>query len=86
MANAPATVGIEVVLSVALPFLFGRWLDQRFDTSPTFAVIGFLLGCGAAGRAVYRAWKHMQEVARREEEVEGNPRPLEDDEIKKEHE
>ena len=76
LANRPGTVGIEIVLSIALPFFVGRWLDGRFGTAPWIQVTGFLLGCAAAVRAVVRAAREMREVARREEEVEGNPRPM----------
>lgn len=75
MSNRPGTVGMEIVLSIALPMLLGYWIDQRFGTSPIFMLVFFGFGCGAAGKAVYRAWKYMQEVAKREEAVEGNPPP-----------
>jgi len=72
------TIGLEVVLCMLAGLFGGRWLDARFHTEPYLAVVGFLFGVAAGGNAIRRAWKEMQEVARREEAEEGNPAPIVD--------
>ena len=39
-------------IAVFLGILGGRWLDNRFGTAPIFFWIGFLLGIGAAAKAL----------------------------------
>lgn len=48
------SVGIEMGLSVAIGWLFGAWLDRRFETAPTLTLTFVLLGVAAAFRALYR--------------------------------
>ncbi len=36
--------GSQLGLSMALPILFGHWLDARYDTSPWFLLFGIFLG------------------------------------------
>ena len=69
------TLGLEIVLSVMLGFFGGRWLDGRLGTAPWLSLLGFFFGCGAAGKAIHRAWKEMQAVTTREEREQGNPTP-----------
>jgi len=69
------TIGLEVVLSIALGFFGGRWLDGKFGTEPYLAVLGFLFGIGAAVKAFQRALKEMKAQAEREEREQGNPLP-----------
>jgi F0F1-type ATP synthase assembly protein I len=71
-----STLGLEIVLSIIAGFFGGRWLDGRFGTAPWLSVLGFFLGCGAAGKAIHRTWKEMAAVTAREEREHGNPAPL----------
>jgi hypothetical protein len=52
-------LGFELVLSIAVGFLLGDYLDKRFGTH-WIAFVGFLVGCYAGFRALYRAAKQMQ--------------------------
>lgn len=62
--GGPGTLGIEIVLSVAVGLLGGAWLDKKFGASPWFTLIGLAYGLAAAARAVYRALKQAnQEIA-----------------------
>jgi len=70
------TLGLEIVLSIALGFFAGRWLDGKLHTEPYLAVLGFFFGIGAAVKAIARTMKEMQAVAAQEEREEGNPAPL----------
>jgi F0F1-type ATP synthase assembly protein I len=71
-----ATIGLELVLSIAVGFFGGRYLDDKLGTAPWLSVVGFLFGVAAAVKAVHRAWTQMQTVARIEEREQGNPEPL----------
>lgn len=73
------TVGLEVVLCILVGLFLGRWLDGKLGTDPYLSVLWFFFGLGAAGKAVFRAWKDMQAVAEREEREQGNPAPRFDD-------
>lgn len=74
------TVGMEMVLSVLAGLWIGYKIDGWLHTDPWFTVIWFFFGCGAAAKAVHRAWKDMQREAKREEAIEGNPIPAFPDE------
>lgn len=62
-----STVGLELVLSILAGFFAGRWLDGKFDTAPTLQLVGFVFGCVAGFRAIYRAAKKMNAEAERDE-------------------
>ena len=70
--GGPGTLGIEIVLSVAVGLLGGAWLDKKFGASPWFTLIGLAYGIAAASRAVYRALKQankeIEELDRKERE------------------
>lgn len=72
------TLGLEIVLCIALGFFGGKWLDDKFDTAPYLAVIGFCFGLAAAIKGVMRAHAEMQALAAKEEREQGNPRPIYD--------
>jgi ATP synthase protein I len=50
-------IGVEMGVSVAVGLLLGRYLDQKFHTSPWLTVFLGAAGIGAAGKAVYDAVK-----------------------------
>ncbi|MFO7179147.1 MAG: AtpZ/AtpI family protein [Pseudomonadota bacterium] len=68
----PGTVGLEVVLSIALGLFGGAWLDEKLSTTPWLTVIGLAYGVAAAGRAIYRALKRanreLEDLERKERE------------------
>jgi F0F1-type ATP synthase assembly protein I len=72
------TIGLEIVLSIALGFFGGRWLDEKFATAPYLAGVGFVFGLAAAIKAVMRAHAEMQVLAAKEEREQGNPLPIYD--------
>jgi F0F1-type ATP synthase assembly protein I len=41
------TMGIQLAAGIVIFFLIGWWLDTRYETSPTFKLIG--LGVGSVG-------------------------------------
>lgn len=54
------TIGIELVLSIALGFVGGRWIDRHLGTAPWFMWIGLALGVVAAVRAFIRLAKPLK--------------------------
>lgn len=72
------TIGLEIVLSIALGFFGGRWLDEKFGTAPYLGGLGFVFGLAAAIKAVMRAHAEMQALAAKEEREQGNPLPMYD--------
>lgn len=72
LGNA-ATVGLEFVLSIVLPMLFGVWLDEKLGTSPWMMVVWLGFGLAAGIRALMRAAKaatrEAEELERREQEA-----------------
>lgn len=71
-----ATLGMELVLSIAVGFFAGRYLDGKLGTAPWLSVVGFLFGIGASVKAIHRAWAQMQAIAKIEEREQGNPAPM----------
>lgn len=57
------TLGMEIVLSIAVGLFGGQWLDKRFGTHGWLMWIGFAYGLAAAGRAIYRAVRNSNREA-----------------------
>ncbi len=47
-------VGVTVAVSILIGLIAGQWLDERFQTSPLFLLLGLLLGLASAGYSLYR--------------------------------
>lgn len=58
-ATAVTTIGLEM----ALPPLFGAWVDRRFDTAPVWTVVLAVLGFAVAMRHL---WDLAKRLGRRE--------------------
>lgn len=70
------TLGLEIVLSFLIGLFGGRWLDDRYGTSPWCFFGGVALGIVLSVKAITRAMRLMRQVAEREEREYGNPKPL----------
>ncbi|UCF37526.1 MAG: AtpZ/AtpI family protein [Acidobacteriota bacterium] len=48
--------GIVFILPTTIVglFLFGQYLDSRFETEPYLAILGFFVGVAVAGLELYR--------------------------------
>jgi F0F1-type ATP synthase assembly protein I len=66
------SLGIELILSMAVGYYVGRWLDGRLATAPWLALAGFVVGVYAGFRQFFRAAKRMTEEAEREDEASGD--------------
>ena len=52
---ALSTVGITLVLCIAIGAGAGMWLDRHFHTEPACTLVGFFLGVIAGFRELLRA-------------------------------
>jgi hypothetical protein len=68
--TSASALGIEIVVAVTLPTLAAMWLERNLTHwRPWTTLIGFSIGCGAAGLALARvAREHRQAVEERREE------------------
>ena len=53
------SLGFELLGSIAIGYYLGVWLDKKAGTH-WIAFVGFLLGCYAGFRALFKAAKRMQ--------------------------
>jgi F0F1-type ATP synthase assembly protein I len=61
------TVGLELVLSILIGFFGGQWLDKKFGGGHGWLTIaGFVVGCYAGFRSIYKAYRVMQRQAAEE--------------------
>ncbi len=70
-----SSVGIEMAISVVIGLFGGQWLDRKFGTEPLFLLIGVLVCCAAAGKAVWAAVKKADRMADRDPADPGPERP-----------
>jgi F0F1-type ATP synthase assembly protein I len=54
MAGSTGAIGIEIAAAIAIGYFGGHWLDQHFGTSPWLTIGGFVVGLGAAVKALVR--------------------------------
>jgi F0F1-type ATP synthase assembly protein I len=77
------SVGFELLASIAVGYYLGHWLDGKLGTH-WIALVGFLLGCYAGFRALFRTAKQMQRDIEREEKLERGEDPWRDEEVSEE--
>ncbi|HVH41695.1 MAG TPA: AtpZ/AtpI family protein [Labilithrix sp.] len=68
------SVGFELLASIAVGYYLGHWLDGKFGTR-WIGFVGFLLGCYAGFRALFRTAKQMQRDIERDEKLERGEDP-----------
>ena len=68
------SLGFELLGSIAVGYYLGAWLDKKAGTH-WFSLIGFLLGCYAGFRAIFKAAKNMQRDIENEERLERGEDP-----------
>jgi ATP synthase protein I len=67
-------LGFELLMSMAIGYYGGLWLDRKLGTR-WIALLGFLVGCYAGFRAIFRAAKQMERDIEREERLERGEDP-----------
>ena len=68
------SLGFELLGSIAIGYYLGTYLDKRFDTH-WIAFVGFLIGCYAGFRALFKAAKTMQRDIENDERLERGEDP-----------
>lgn len=68
------SVGFELLLSIAVGYYLGHWLDGKFGTR-WIGFVGFILGCYAGFRGLFRAAKQMERDVERDEMLERGEDP-----------
>jgi F0F1-type ATP synthase assembly protein I len=63
--------GSEAVFSILITAGIGYWLDSRFETTPTFLLIGLAVGFAAFTVRLVRLGREMQRRAMNEAEETG---------------
>lgn len=53
-AAKASAIGIQFVISIAIGAFGGKWLDEKFGTTPWLLLAGVVLGAVAAFRDLYR--------------------------------
>lgn len=77
------SLGLELLLSMAVGYYGGAWLDKKLGTR-WIAAVGFLVGCYAGFRALFKAARTMQrDIINEERLARGEdpwaPRPDDDE-------
>jgi ATP synthase protein I len=65
---AASAIGLELGVSVIIGLLFGRWLDDRFGTSPWLMIVFVAFGFAAGIRAVVRGVRRADAAATRDDD------------------
>jgi F0F1-type ATP synthase assembly protein I len=68
------SLGLELLLSIAVGYYVGLFLDRHFGTH-WIALVGFLLGCYAGFRALFRAAKQMTRDIENDERLDRGEDP-----------
>lgn len=68
------SLGFELLASIAVGYYGGLWLDRKLGTH-WIAFVGFLLGCYAGFRTLFKAASHMQRDIELEERLERGEDP-----------
>jgi F0F1-type ATP synthase assembly protein I len=53
-AAEASSIGIEMVVSLALGYFAGSYADRHLHTKPWLTILGFLIGIGASVKAMVR--------------------------------
>jgi F0F1-type ATP synthase assembly protein I len=72
-------LGFELLASIAIGYYGGLWLDRKLGTH-WIAFVGFLVGCYAGFRAIFKAAKQMQRDIELDERLERGEDPWAEDE------
>lgn len=68
------SLGFELLASIAVGYYLGLWADRKLGTR-WLALVGFLVGCYAGFRVLYRAAKQMTRDIERDERIERGEDP-----------
>jgi ATP synthase protein I len=60
IAGTTGAVGIEVAVAIIIGYFGGRYLDQKFQTTPWISYLGLCAGIGAAIKALVRVVRNYR--------------------------
>ena len=60
LAGQYSSVGVEMAVCIGFSVWLGTWADEKFGTDPGFTLFGFVVGVGAATKAVIRVTRRFQ--------------------------
>mgnify|MGYP001415253644 CR=1 FL=1 len=63
-------VGMELVVSVVLGMLAGRWLDRKLGVAPWASLAGIALGTAAGFRSLFATLRANEAAVEREERAQ----------------
>ncbi|HEY4613613.1 MAG TPA: AtpZ/AtpI family protein [Bacteroidota bacterium] len=66
------TLGIQLAVAVVVFYFIGAWVDERYNTSPTFTLVGVMLG--TVGGLV-KFFKSVSDLNKKEESQKDEQRP-----------
>ncbi len=69
------TLGIELLVSMAVGYAIGKWLDARFSANGWLTGLFSLAGVYAGFRAIFKAAKQMEIDVAKEEKLERGEAP-----------
>lgn len=67
-----ATLGMSwrLIITFMVPVLIGIWIDNRYKTTPSGTLVGFMVGVGAGAMAVWSTVKEVNEIQAEDEKKE----------------
>ena len=64
------SVGISIIVWVAIGFFLGRWLDERLGTEPWLMILGILAGIGLSFYGFARDIIVLENIEKKEQAAE----------------
>lgn len=68
-------IGFELLFSIAIGYYLGHWADGKLGTGQWLSLLGFIVGCYAGFKALWRAAKQMEKDVEIEERLERGEDP-----------
>lgn len=65
--GATMNMGFRLAITVVIPIVIGVKLDQRWETSPNFTLLGLFLAAGAGSAAVWGTIKEVNQLQAEED-------------------
>ena len=68
---------VRMIESIAVGYYLGHWVDGKLGTGRWLSLVGFLIGCYAGFKALFRVAKQMQKDVENEEKLARGEDPWE---------
>jgi ATP synthase protein I len=67
------TVGLDLIVSIAIGYFAGRWIDARFGGKGWITMLGVVFGVITGFRFLWRAAKRMEHDLEKDDKKRGAP-------------